>query len=288
MTNLDDGVTPEVAEAGPADGGETVAEATQPTEPEPQYDVLDLDDELLQKHVPIKQDGEERYVSLQEMRDGYNANSVATKRFQEAKQIQEQAEQALRLQQAFQSNPGLTVQVLAQQAGVTVEEFLGMTPAQQQQATQDHQAEQEYMDPLEQKVASLEQMLQQQAEREAQREADSRLQAAIGGLQQRYQATDEQVRAVVNQAIQMGVDERAFPMIFESLQYQMQTQAQAQHTASAEADVQARQAAAAAAAAQVTAGSSVPSGGQISAAPTRPATPREAVEQAMDAAGWVD
>jgi len=286
VTNLD-GVPEEVAEAGSAYGGEAVAEATEFTEPEQtQYDLLELDDDLLQKHVPIKQDGEEKFVTLQEMRDGYNANSVATQRFQEAKEMREQAEEALRLRQAFQANPGLTVQVLAQQQGMTVEQFLNLTPQQQAFAAEAASEEPEYLDPLEEKVAMLEQQLAAQFQREQEREADIRLQAAVGELKQQYQATEEQVRAVVTKAIEIGAGIEAFPMIYQSLAYQMQTQAHAQHSASAEAEQRARQAAAAAAANTVTATGGVQTGGQIAAEPKRPSTPREAVEQAMESVGW--
>ena len=41
------------------------------------------------------------------------------------------------LAQAVQNIPGLTMQVLAQQAGVSVEQFLGMTPAQQQERSKE-------------------------------------------------------------------------------------------------------------------------------------------------------
>lgn len=288
MTSLtDDGVTPDVAEAGPADGGEAVAEAPQPEADvpvEPEYEYLEVDEDLAAKHVRIKRDGEEISVPLREALDGYNANSVATQRFQEAKQIQEQAEQALRLQQAFQANPALTVQVLAQQAGMTVEQFVGLNPAQQQQAIEDNQSEPEYLDPLEQKVATLEQQLAQQVQREQEREADLRLKSAVDGLKQQYQATDEQVRAVVTKAIETGLGVEAFPLIYQSLAYEMQSQAQAQHTASQEATAQERQAAAARAAATVTSGvTSVPTSGQVAAENKRPMTPREAAEMGVSA-----
>lgn len=287
MTNLD-GVTdyaaePEgvdVAEAGPV-GGETETEALQP-EAEPSYDYLDIDDDLAAKYVRIKQDGEEVSVPLREALDGYNSNSVATRRFQEAAQMREEAQRALNLQQAMANNPGLTVQILATQAGMSVEQFLGLTPAQQRQAVAEGAGdEDEYVDPLERRVIQQEQMLRQMMEQNEQRAADERLRMAVTGLRQQYQLDDEQVRAVVGTALNMGLGPEAFPLIYESMAFRVQQQAQAQHTAAQEAEAAKRRAAAQAASSVVTTGNGVSPAGQVSTA-TQPITsPRDAVAAAL-------
>lgn len=291
MTNQD-GVTSEapveeaVAEAGPGDAGEAVAEASEP-DTEPEYDILELDDELAQKHVRIKQDGVEKYVSLREALDGYNATSVATQRFQEAAKIREQAEQALRLQQAFQANPGLTVQVLAQQAGMTVEEFVGLTPAQQQAAVEDAASEDddEYLDPLEREVRSLRSMIEAQQMEQQRREADAALQNAVSGLKQSYQASDEEVRQVVQTALQMNLGIEAFPMIYQSLAFQATQQAQAQHTAEQEAEEQRRRQAAAKANQIIGDTTSVSESSQVRTDSRQINTPREAALAAFESFG---
>lgn len=295
MTNLDgvtDDLAPQegdVAEDGPAEFGETgeAFEGDYEPEPEPQYDYLDIDDELASKYVRIKQDGEEIAVPLKEAIDGYNANSVATKRFQEASELKQQAEHALRIQQALETNPGMTVQILAQQAGVSVEEFLGMTPAQQQRAMDDNSGysdEDEYMDPLERKIAQLEQTIQQQQQAQAQREADERLARSVNALKQQYQIDDDQVRAVVGKALELGVGPDMFPMIYESMAFQMQRQATAQQTAAQEAEAQRRRQAAQRASRVTGAGQSVSETSRGTAAPAI-TSPRDAVAAALSELG---
>lgn len=291
MTTQDDGVTSDapdegaVAEAGPGDAGEAVAEASE-LDTEPEYDILELDDELAAKHVPIKQDGEIKYVPLREALDGYNASSVATQRFQEAAKIREQAEQALRLEQAFRANPGLTVQVLAQQAGMTVEEFVGLTPAQQQAAVEDGGSEDdEYLDPLEREVRSLRSMIEAQQMEQQRREADSALQGAVSSLKQAYQASDDEVRQVVQTALQMNLGIEAFPMIYQSLAFQATQQAQAQHTAEQEAEEQRRRQAAAKANQIVGDTTSVSESSQVRTDSRQINTPREAALAAFESFG---
>lgn len=281
MTNLDTGVSDEVpsdegtleaTDVGPEDG-ETGAEA-QPEESS--YDYLDLD-ESSGKYVRMTIDGEERSIPLKEALDGYNSNSVATRRFQEASQMRQEADQAIRLANAFRNDPGMTVQILARNAGVSVEQFLGMTPTQQQAASE----EQEYVDPLERQVAEQNRMIQEMRAAQEQRDADARLERSIVGLKQQYNIGDDEVRAVVGRALDLQVGPEMFPMIYESMAYQLQRQAQAQHTASQEASAQQRRAAAQAASAVVSTGNGVSTDGQVVAAGTPITSPREAVEAAL-------
>lgn len=223
------------AETGPAEFGETSVEAVaEDFTEEPTYDYLEVDDELANKYVKIKVDGEDVSVPLNEALQGYSRESASTKRFQEAADMRKEAERAIRLQQAFQTDPGLTVQILAREAGVSVEQFLGMTPQQQQAAIDD--ANDQYVDPLERQIAEERQARLALEERLAQREADERLNHAVGGLKQQYNATDEQVRSVVQQALQMQLGVEAFPMIFQAMAYQASQQVTAQQTAGQEAE----------------------------------------------------
>lgn len=290
MSNLEDGLTDDqapveepVAEDGPVDDGGAGAEALP--EPEPEIDYLELDDSLASKYVKLKVDGEERSVPLKEALDGYNSNSVATKRFQEAAELKQQAEQALILQQALQSDPGLTIRILAQRADMSVEEFLGLTPAQQQKAIDDNATEDEYVDPLERKLANLERQLQEEREFRLRQDADNRLMGAVNGLKQQYGIDDDQARAVVARAYEMGVGPDMFPLIYESMAYQVQQQAAAQQTAAQEAEAARRRAAAQSAQATVSTGAGVAASSQTTDASTQPKNPREAVEQALASLG---
>lgn len=270
------------AESGSGETGEIVDEAVA-TESiqEPEYDFLEVDDELASKYVKIKVDGEEVPVSLSEALQGYSRTQDYTRKTQEIAEQRKQADQALRLQQAFATNPGMTVRILADQAGMPVEEFLGLTPAQQQQALSE---EPEYDDPLEKALAEERQARLDLEARFAQRESDERLQSAVGGLKQQFNATDDQARAVVMQAYQMGYGVEAFPMIFQAMAYEASQQVSAQQTATQQAEEQKRRQAAAAASQAVGTGS-----GSTGTTERQPAgtynSIREAALAAMDELG---
>lgn len=275
---FDEGVE---AETGPEEIGEASVEALPEDETvEPSYDYLDIDDDLANKYVKVKVDGEELSVPLNEALQGYSRESAATKRFQEAAELRKQADEALRLQQAFRADPGLTVQILARQAGVSVEEFLGMTPAQQRAAVEDADDE-EYLDPLERQIREERQARLALEQRLEQREADERLARAVSGLKQQYNATDDQVRSVVEQAMNMGLGIEAFPMIFQAMAYQATQQATTQQTVEHEAERQRRQEAARRAASVVGTGGGVPDTTQAEPAVTYSSI-REAAAAAID------
>lgn len=246
----------ENAELGSEELGETGEAATEDFQEAIEYDFLDPE-EYGGKHVKLTVEGEEVVVPLSEALNGYNAASVSTKRFQEAAEKSRQAEEALRFNSAFAANPGLTIQVIAAQQGMTVEEFLGLTPKQQQAAINEAADEDQYMDPLERKFIEQQKRLDEQEKRWAQREADERLVQAVGGLKQRYNATDEQTQAVVLEAMNRQLGIEAFPMIFESLAFRAQQQAGAQQTAQQEAEAQRRRQAAASASRTVGTGQGV-------------------------------
>jgi len=67
----------------------------------------------------------------------------------QAAALRAEATDALNLAKAVQSNPGLTMQVLASQAGLTVEQFLNLTPSQQQDVAAASAPEPEFTDPFE-------------------------------------------------------------------------------------------------------------------------------------------
>ena len=292
MTNLSESQEPttevvDQAETGLAVGEEPVVEASQPEDApvEPEYDYFDPT-EVGEKYVKVKVDGEEISVPLNEALQGYQRQASYTKKTQELAAQRQEAENALRLAQSIQANPGLTMQVLASQANMSVEQFLNLTPAQQQQVAADT-AEPEYSDPFERALAEERQARIALQNKIEQREADEILYRAIGGLQQQLGATEDDVRAVVGQALQMGVGPEMFPMIYQSQQYQKslavqqaQTQSQ-QQTAAAE---QQRQAAARAAAQVVSSGSGVIGTTPVQVA-GQPMTAAKAAAAALDSLG---
>ena len=284
MSNLEPDSQPtEVTDAPAVDGGQGEATPEAPAAPaEPEYDYLEIDDTLASKYVKAKVGDEEIPVTLSELRDGYQRQADYTRKTQEAAEMRREAEDALRLQQAIRTSPGLTVQVLAQQAGVSVEQFLGMSPAQQQAVVED--AEPEYVDPLERQLAEERQARLALQERMDSREADEYLHRSVEGLKQAYQIDDNEVRNVVQQALQMKLGPDSFPMIYQSMAYQkLQAQQGAQQEARqmTAAEEQQRQAAAQAAAQAISSGTgatnvtSVPSANGIT-------TPRDAVLAAFE------
>ncbi len=271
------------AEIGLAAGEEAV-EASQTTEDappaEPEYDYLDTS-EVGDRYVKVKVDGEDISVPLSEALQGYQRQEAFTRKTQEIAAMRQEAEDALRLAQAVQANPGLTMQVLANQAGMSVEQFLGLSAAQQQQVAAEA-SEPQYSDPIERALAEERQARIALEQRIEQREADEVLRGAIGSLQQQLGATDEDVRSVVGQALKMGVGPEMFPMIYQSQQFQKLSAAQQAQTLSQQqteaADAQRRQAAAQAS--QVVSSGS----GVVGTTPTPVADQPMSIEAAVSAA----
>ena len=213
-------------EAPPAEtdlptGEQDGIEPQEAVETEPEYDLLEVDDPTA-KYVKVSVDGEETVVPLDEALQGYSRQADYTRKTQGLAEERRTHEDDIRLSQAFRANPAMTVQILAQQAGVSVEEYLGIGQAGQ---AQQEPASEEYVDPLERQLAEERQARETLEARIDQRESDDVLRKAIGGLQSQFGANDDDARAVVSQAYNMGLGPEAFPMIFQSLQYQKATAA---------------------------------------------------------------
>lgn len=228
-------------QAGQVESPPTQSEAPQ-SEPAEQPDYLDIDDTLASKHVRVKVDGEEISVPLSEALQGYQRQAAFTQHSQQLAEQRRQAEDALRLHQAMQVNPGLTVQVLAQHAGLSVEEFLGLSPAQQQAAINQ---EPEFDDPLERELYRERQAREALEARFTQRETDELLARTVQGLQQQYGLNNDQVRAVVGTAMQMNLGIEYLPMVYQAMAFQAQQQAVQQASGQRQTEEQQRQAAAA-------------------------------------------
>lgn len=237
----------EQVEVDPAEGGQVATETEAVEQPQETYDYLEVEDPSV-KYVKVKVDGEEVSVPLSEALNGYSRTEHFTRNQQALAEQRREAETAIRLQQALQTNPGLTMQILANQAGMSVEQYIGLTPAQQQAAVE----EDPYADPLERAIAEERQARIQLEQRLEQREADERLERAVGSLKQTYKVGDEEALDVVRAALNMGLGPEAFPMIYQAMAYQRQqaqleattqfngqrTQAEAQRAAAAQAAAQ--------------------------------------------------
>jgi len=278
----------QAAEGDPAPGGQVESPPTQseapqapPAPPEPEY--LELDDDLRSKHVKVKVDGEELSVPLEEALQGYQRQAAFTQHSQQLAEQRREAEDALRLHQAMLANPGLTVQILADRAGMSVEQYLGLQRAQAE--AQQTEQEPEFDDPLERELYRERQARlafeQQIMQREAQREADQQLAQAVYGLQQQYGLNEDQLRSVVGTAMQMNLGVEYLPIVYQAMAFQAQQGAQQQLEQQRATEEQQRQAAAAQAAAVVGNGTGVVQGGPAPAN-AEYSSYREAIEAAFD------
>ena len=268
-------------DSDPAESGqvESPDQSTAPPPAEPEY--LDIDEATAGRHVRVKVDGEEISVPLSEALQGYQRQAAFTRHSQQLAEQRREAEDAIRLHQAMQQNPGLTMQVLASRAGMTVEQYLGLTP-QQQQAVADAQDDlDQYDDPLEREIVIERRAREALEQRIAQREADDQLRGAVYGLQQQYGLNDDQIRAVVGQTMNMGLGIEMLPMVYQAMAFQAQQAAQQQHASEQQETEAQRQAAAAQAAAVVGNGTGVNGGSPTPANPSY-SSYREAIEAAYD------
>ena len=200
-----------VAEAGPdPEIGDTEVEAEGPSEAveEQARQYVEIDDPD-NRYERVKVDGEDVEVPYSELVRGYSREADYTRKTQALAEQRQEAEFGLRLQQALASNPQLTLQILAQQHGLSLAE------AQAQVAA----AEDEYADPLEREIAQERQARLALEERLTQREADEQLERAVVGLKNQFNLNDEDLRAVVGTAYQMGVGPDAFPLIHKAMQF---------------------------------------------------------------------
>jgi hypothetical protein len=305
MTNLSDVSEVQAETEAPIvdDGGQGVVEATEEaTEATPAFDEADLLDtsEIGDRMVRLTVDGEEVVVPLSEALSGYNSQAASTKRFQEAATLKQEAEasrreaeQAVNLARAVSNDPGMTMKVLASQAGLTVEQFLNLTPNQQQNIAEATEVEPEFSDPLEKALyqerqarIALEQRISAQEEVYANQQADARISQSIGALQSQYGATPEDARSVIRQAYEMRVGPEMFPMIYQSQMYQKSqatNSAQAEATAAGVAETAQRQQAAAQASNAISTGTGVV--GTAPAQVVQPMTAEEAIRSTLEQLG---
>ena len=214
----------------------------------PARQYLDLDDDTAERYVKVTIDGQETEVPLREALSGYQRQADYTRKTQEIADLRKEAEFGIAFQRAMQANPELAIQAVAQKYGISLGQARQAVEAQQRQPDPyDPYDPDPYDDPSprgQTESVLLQRLERLEQEREAER-ADRVLQTAIGGL--RTSGADEQdVRLVIQQAMQMRVGPEAFPVIFGNLQYSRAQQAQAHVQAAKAQETQQRQQAAAA------------------------------------------
>ena len=224
---------------GTADDGQTT---DQPAYEEPK-NYLDVD-EVADRYVRVKVDGQDQEVPLKEALQGYSRTADYTRKTQELAQQRQQVEYALAVQRALQSQPEETIRLLSRQYGLNLDvpsQSPPPAPGWEQPSRDD--GDDDLMDPLEKRINQTQRMVQQLAQAEQQREAERQLSNAIGGLQRKYQLTESDVREVVGTALQARMGPESFEMIYKNLAYDREQQARGQAMATRQAQEAQREAA---------------------------------------------
>jgi hypothetical protein len=235
-------------EDGPIDDG-VATDDGQPTE-QPVYEepknYLDVD-EVADRYVRLKVDGEEIEVPFGEAIQGYSRTADYTRKTQELAQQRQEAEYALTVQRALQAQPAEALRLLAQQYGVQFPQSPPVQGREQPSNIYDDGGDDDdnpYADPLERRLNQQQQVIDQMMARDAQRDADVKLRAAVGGLQTKYNLDEATVREVVGTALQYRMGPESFEMIYKNLAFDRAQQARAEAQANRQQTEQQRRAAA--------------------------------------------
>lgn len=205
---------PSSDDVGPEDG--ITGGDEQTTEAAPEY--REYVEPTPDRYVKVKVGGDELEVPLSEALNGYSRTADYTRKTQELAQQRQQAEYALTLQRAIESNPEETLRLLARQAGL---EF-GQSPPSDygwEQPSYDDGLDEEYADPVQQQLRQQQMVIGQLVEGRDRQIADQVLRQAIGGLQSRYQADQSTIRAVIQTALNANMGPESFDMIYKNLAF---------------------------------------------------------------------
>lgn len=143
------------------------------------------------KYVKVKVDGTDIDVPFGEAIQGYQRQADYTRKTQELAAQREQLGYAQTLQQALETNPQETIDLLTRHYGVA-------TANQMVADAQNEPQVPEFDDPLEKRIWETEQRIQQYE----QERANQQLQSEISRLQSTYE--DFNAQEVVRQALQSG------------------------------------------------------------------------------------
>lgn len=250
--------------------GEVIDDGLQDEPPPRQYVEVDDPDN---RWVRVKVNGEDTEVPFSEFQRGYSREADYTQKSQSVAELRREAEYGLQLQQALQTDPALTLQILAQQYQLD------------QQRQQAPEPEPEFDDPLERQLYEERQARIALEQRFEQRESDRALESAVGNLRSQYQLNDDDVRQVVGIAAQTGLGLDALPMVWKTIAFDRIQASVVEHQRRQAAETQQRTTAKTAATQTVSSGRGAPSRNIIDQQRTGPITFREAAEQAWKDAG---
>lgn len=176
----------EAVESAPVVGQAVESEVGQATEPStPSYDYVNVD-EIGDRYVKVKVDGQELDVPVKEALSGYQRQSDYTRKTQELAAQRESLQYAATLAEALQTDPAATIDLLNRHYGTA-------KPVNQAQD------ELEFMDPVERQVYELNQKVQGFEQMQAKQE----LEREVGRLSSKYQ--DFNPSEVISHALRSGI-----------------------------------------------------------------------------------
>lgn len=190
----------------------------QTTDQEPEYREYLDPTELADRYVRVKVGGDEVEVPLREALDGYSRTADYTRKTQELAAQRQQAEYALTLQRALETQPEETLRLLARRAGIE----LGQSPPlTREQPSYDDGLDDDYSpaDPVQRRLDEQQQIIGQLMEQREREQADRVLRSAISGLQSRYQADEATIRQVIQTALQSNMGPASFDMIYKNIAF---------------------------------------------------------------------
>lgn len=205
----------EAIESAPSTGQVEATEVGQATESSaPSYDYVNID-EIADRYVKVKVDGEELDVPVKEALSGYQRQADYTRKTQELAAQRESLQFAQTIAQALESDPAGTLELLGRHYGAG-------QPANQTPSVP------EFADPLEQQVWELNQKVQSFENAQAQ----AALEKEINRLSSQYQ--DFNAAEVIQHALRIGSDnlEAVYKQIaFDRLAQEVATYRQANQIA---------------------------------------------------------
>lgn len=182
MDNID------AVDTAPVSGQAVESEVGSGTETSaPSYEYVNVD-EIGDRYVKVKVDGQELDVPVKEALSGYQRQADYTRKTQELAAQRESLQYAQTLAEALQADPAGTIELLSRHYG-----------AAQPVANQQPDVDFEMMDPVERQVYELNQKVQMFEQAQAQQE----LEREISRLSSKYQ--DFNPSEVINHALRTGV-----------------------------------------------------------------------------------
>lgn len=192
-------------------------------------------DEIADRFVRVRVDGEDVEVPLKEALSGYSRTADYTRKTQQLAQQAKEAEYALTLQRALQADPEATLQLLSRHMGVSIPQ------AQQLASEMGGYGEPPEVDPQMRQFDELATKVDSIQSHFAQQQARAQLDQAVGGLKSRYNLDEGTVREVIQKALELRQGPQAFDAIYKQIAFDRAMAQRERHQQRQSAEDQRRQ-----------------------------------------------